>query len=150
VAVFLIGVLFGCFWLGRIVGSFGGGRLSDNLGRRPIMIMAMVGLVFGFALVAFASGIELLFGGIVVLGVSIGAAFPVAVALISDNVRQSVRGFAMGIFETTCAAGFMLAATLGGVLSDLYSPRAPYLLAGGIAMASAIIFSLKRVKSDST
>jgi MFS family permease len=149
VAVFLIGVLFGCFWLGRIIGSFGGGRLSDNLGRGPIMIMAMAGSAFGFALVAFASGIELLFGGIIVLGLSIGATFPVAVALISDNIRQSVRGFAMGMFETTCAAGFMLAATLGGVLSDLYSPRAPYLLAGAIGVASAIIFSLKRVRSDS-
>ena len=146
VAVFLIGVLFGCFWLGRIVGSFGGGRLSDKLGRGPIVIIAMGGSALGFVLVAVASGIELLFGGIIILGLSIGATFPVAVALISDNIRQSVRGFAMGIFETTCAAGFMLAATLGGVLSDLYSPRAPYLLAGTIGLASAIIFALKRVK----
>jgi len=146
VSVFLIGLLFGCFWLGRIVGSFAGGCLSDRLGRDPIVILAMSASAFGFILVAFSTGIELLFGGIIVLGLSIGTTFPVAVALISDNVRQSVRGFAMGIFETTCAAGYMLAATFGGLLSDLYSPRAPYLLAGTVALASVIIFARKRVK----
>jgi MFS family permease len=146
VAVFLIGLLFGSFWLGRIVGSFGGGRLSDKLGRGPVAILAMSCSAFGFTLVAFSTGVELLFGGVIVLGLSVGATFPVAVALISDNVRQSVRGFAMGIFETTCAAGYMLAATFGGLLSDLYSPRAPYLLAGTVGLASAIIFVIKRVK----
>lgn len=146
VAVFLIGVLFGCFWLGRIVGSFGGGRLSDKLGRSPIVIMAMGGSALGFVLVAFSTGIELLFGGIIVLGFSIGAIFPATVALISDNVRQSVRGYAMGIFEAACAAGFMSAATVGGFLSDLYSPRAPYLLAATVSLVSAIIFAIKRVK----
>ena len=146
VSVFLIGLLFGCFWLGRIVGSFAGGCLSDRLGRDPIVILAMSASAFGFILVAFSTGIELLFGGIIVLGLSIGTTFPVAVALISDNVRQSVRGFAMGIFETTCATGYMLAATFGGLLSDLYSPRAPYLLAGTVGLASVIIFARKRVK----
>jgi MFS family permease len=145
VAVVLIGALFGCFWVGRIVGSFGGGRLSDKFGRGRIVIVAMGVSALGFLLLAFSTNIELLFSGIVFLGISIGATFPVAVALISDNVRQSVRGYAMGIFETACAAGYMLAATFGGFLSDLYSPRAPYMLAATVSVVSAIIFAIKRV-----
>jgi MFS family permease len=146
VAVLLIGLLFGCFWLGRILGSVSGGHLSDKLGRGPIVTIAMIGSTVGFMMLAFSKGIDLLFAGITVLGLSIGAIFPVAVALISDNVDPSERGFSMGMFETTCAAGFMLAATFGGILSDLYSPRTPYLLAGMVALACAIVFGLKRVK----
>ncbi len=146
VVVFLIGILFSCFWVGRILGSFGGGRLSDKLGRGPIAVAAMIASSLGFGLVGFSTNIELLFVGIVILGLSIGAVFPAAVALISDNVGQSVRGFAMGIFETTCAAGFMVAATLGGLLSDLYSPRVPYLIAATVSLASAIVLLAKRVR----
>jgi DHA1 family solute carrier family 18 vesicular amine transporter 1/2 len=146
VAVFLIGALFGCFWFGRLLGAFVGGLGSDKIGRGLVVIVAMGISTVGFILLAFSTGIELLFAGIIALGLSIGAIFPTVVALISDNVRQSVRGFAMGIFESTCAAGYMLAAALGGLLSDLISPRAPYLLAATISLASVIIFSIRRVK----
>jgi MFS family permease len=97
-------------------------------------------------LVALSTGIELLFGGIIVLGLSIGAIFPAVVALISDEVSQSVRGHAMGTFEATCAVGFLSAATVGGLLSDLYSPRAPYFLAATVCLASMIIFAARRPK----
>ena len=146
VTVFLIGVLFGCFWLGRIAGSFGGGRLSDKLGRGPVVMISMSGSAVGFVLVALSTSIGLLFGGIIVLGLSIGAIFPTVVALISDEVSQSVRGHAMGTFEATCAVGFLSAATVGGLLSDLYSPRAPYFLAAAVSLASIIIFVARRPK----
>jgi MFS family permease len=146
VAVFLIGVLFGFFWLGRIVGSVGGGRVSDKYGRGPVVIVAMLGSVAGFMLAAFSTGIDMLLGAVVILGFSIGTSFPVSVAIISDNVPVSKRGYAMGIYETSCAAGFMLAATFGGLLSDLYSPRIPYLLAASVSLAAAIIIALRRVK----
>ena len=146
VTVFLIGALFGCFWLGRIVGSFVGGRFSDKYGRKSVVVVAMASSALGFMLVALSTGIELLFGGIIILGFSIGAIFPAVVALISDNIHQSVRGYAMGTFEAACAAGFMLAATVGGLVSDLYSPRAPYVLAAVVSLASLIPFVMKRTK----
>jgi MFS family permease len=146
VAVFLIGLLFGVFWVGRIIGSFAGGHLSDRFGRGPVAILAMVGSSFGLLLIAFSTGAQTLFFSAIILGFSIGAIFPVTVAIISENVPQSVRGVAMGIYETSCALGFLSAAAIGGLLSDLYSPRAPYLVAATISLASAIIFGLKRPK----
>lgn len=141
VAVLWIGVLFAFFGLGRVVGSFGGGHLSDRYGRASIAILAMIGSALGFALIVAAGGIELLLIAAIVLGFSIGAAFPVGVALISDNVAQSVRGYAMGIFETSCAAGYMTASTAGGLLAD-FSPRAPYLLATMTSLATVVILTL--------
>lgn len=146
VSVLLVGVLFGFFWVGRIAGSFGGGPLSDRLGRGRIAIVAMLGAAVGFVLVGASTEVGLLYVGVVILGVSIGAAFPVTVAIISDNIHRSIRGYAMGTFETSCAAGFLLASVAGGFLSDLYSPRTPYLLAATVSVLPATIFILKRVR----
>jgi len=143
VALVLIGVLFGIFWLGRIIGSFEVGRLCDRYGRKPFATAGMTGSALGFALVAASTRMELLLVAVAVLGVSLGALFPTSIALISDSVHQSKRGYAMGIFETACAAGFMLASTFGGYLADLYSPRTPYVLATITSVASAVILSWK-------
>jgi predicted MFS family arabinose efflux permease len=72
------------------------------------------------------------------VGLTIAATFSVTVAMISDDVH-----FSMGMFKTIYAAGFMLAATFGGILSYLYSPRTPYLLAGTAALVCAIAFALR-------
>jgi MFS family permease len=78
-----------------------------------------------------------LWEAVLLLGLSIGAVFPATIALISDNVSQSLRGYAMGIFEASCGVGYMAAATFGGVIADLYSPRSPYLLAAIVSLSSA-------------
>jgi len=142
ISVLWIGGLFGIFWVGRIAGFLLGGRSSDKYGRKPLAVTAAVTSALAFILVATSTQIEPLWEAVLILGMSIGAAFPVSIALISDNVRQSSRGFAMGIFETSCDAGFMAAGTIGGVLADFYSPRAPYLLAAIISLSSAVILTL--------
>jgi MFS family permease len=149
VAIVMIGFLFGFFWVGRIVGSFFGGRFSDRYGRSPAVIVAMVGSFIGLVLTALSYGAFTLFVGVGILGLSIGAVFPANVAIISDTVPRSMRGFAMGIFETSCAISFMLAATFGGLLSDLYSPRVPYLLAAAVSFGAVVIFAMKRSKLTS-
>ena len=142
IAFFWIGTLFALFWVGRIVGFLAGGRLSDKYGRKPIAIVAMTGAAVAFIIVTVSTRVEPLWEAILILGMGIGAAFPVAIALISDNVSQPRRGYAMGIYEMSCAAGFMVASTLGGVLADFYSPRAPYLLAAIVSLSSAAILTL--------
>jgi MFS family permease len=144
--VFLIGTLFGFFWMGRIIGSFGGGRLSDKHGRGLIAIGAMLWSTAGFIAIALANGIWGLLVGVIMAGLSIGATFPVSVALISDHINEPVRGFAMGIFETACGAGVMVGAAIGGLLADMYSPRSPYLMAATANLACAVLFAIRRAK----
>jgi MFS family permease len=142
ITYFYIGALFALFWIGRITGFLVGGRLSDRYGRRPVAIVAMISSALMFVLVTVSTQINPMWEAVLVLGMGIGAAFPVSIALISDNVTQSLRGYAMGIFEACCSAGFMAASAVGGLLADLYSPRAPYLLAAGISISSAIILTV--------
>jgi MFS family permease len=74
----------------------------------------------------------------VIMGISMGTVFPVAVALISDNVHTRQTGVAMGIFETSCGVGMMTAATVSGIIADQFNPRYPYVLCALTSTASVI------------
>ena len=143
IPVFWIGVVFGVFWLGRIVGSYGGGELSDIYGRKKLALLSMAGCGIGFTLVTISTGSLMLYVAALTIGLSIGAAFPVGVTLVSDAVGSRFRGYAMGVFESCCAVGFMVAATLGGALAAAYSARMPYLLASACSFfaAAALVVS---------
>jgi len=140
--VFWIGVLFTLFWIGRIVSSMSAGRLSDRVGRRSILIPALIGCAIASLLAAISLGIELLSISMVIMGISIGAVFPVAVALISDDVHTRQRGVAMGLFETSCGIGMMTAATVGGIVADQFNPRYPYVLCALISIVSVIVLGV--------
>lgn len=144
--VFLIGILSAFFWIGRIIGSYGGGHLSDKHGRGMVAAGALLMATTGFITIAVSNGTWELLAGVILTGIAIGAAFPISVALISDHVSESARGFAMGIFETACGAGVMLGAAIGGLLADKYSPNAPYVLAATVNLACAALFVVRRVR----
>ena len=138
IEVFWIGALFTLFWIGRIVSSMSAGRISDRVGRRSILIPALIGCAIASLLVAISVGIELLSISMVIMGISIGAIFPVAVAFISDNVHTRQRGVAMGFFETSCGIGMMTAAAVGGIIADQFNPRYPYILCALISIVSVV------------
>lgn len=135
------------FWMGRIVDSYFGGRLSDKHERGIVAIGAMLGSTRGFIVIAVSNGIWQLVTGAIVTGLSIEATFPVGVALISDHISENTRGMAMGIFETGCGIGVMAGAAIGGVLADMYSPRSPYVMAALVNLACAVLFIVKQAPS---
>ncbi len=128
VTLFIIGALFAVFWLARMIGSLSAGYLSDKYGREIVASAAMISSTAGFIAIATSKDVWLLLLGVTISGFSTGAMAPVAVALLSDSVRQSVRGFAMGIYEAVSGAGVIIGASIGGLLADTYSPRAPYFM----------------------
>lgn len=147
IPVFWIGVLLAIFWGGRIAGSYGGGELSDLYGRKRLAILSMVGCGIGFTFTSMATGLLMLSIAALIVGLSMGAAFPVGVALVSDAVGSRFRGYAMGVFESSCAAGFMVAATLGGLLAAAYSARMPYLLASACSLFAAAALAASPIDS---
>ena len=140
----IVGGLFTLFWAGRIIGSYMGGWFSDRCGRGVTATGAMLGSTGAFVMIAVSSGVWSLVVGAVIAGLSIGATFPVGVALISDHINQNMRGLAMGIFETGCGVGVMMGAAIGGLLADMYSARTPYIMAAVANLACAVLFVMKR------
>ena len=129
-----VGVLLGVYWVGRLLASVGAGRLSDRLGRRAILVPAMLAMVASAALVALPAGAGVLFAGALGLGLAAGACAPTCVGLIADHVRPAHRGMAMGFFEGTCGVAFIAAGFVGGQAADAFGPSVPYVLTAALAL----------------
>jgi DHA1 family multidrug resistance protein-like MFS transporter len=128
-----VGLLLGVYWSGRVVASFTTGRLSDRWGRRAILVPALLSCAIGAALVAMPLGAVVLFLGTLILGLSQGACAPACIALIADHTAIADRGFAMGLFESSCGISFIVAGVLGGHAAYTLGPGVPYLLVAGLA-----------------
>jgi len=144
VTLLTVGGLFALFWAARIIGSYVGGWFSDKHGRGITAFGCMLGSTAGFAVIAVSNGLWLLAVGAFIAGLSIGATFPIGIALISDHINENSRGLAMGIFETGCGFGVMMGAAIGGLLADMYSSRSPYVMVVVVNLACAVLFVMKR------
>jgi len=142
IPVYWIGIAFSIFWVGRIIGAAFSGTASDRLGRRRVVMSALIAGSVGFVLIGIAPGFLLLATGAFLAGLSIGGVFPVNVAIIADDVAPARRGTAMGLYETVCAIAFMAASVLGGTSANLLTPRMPYMLSAVVFVSCAAALAI--------
>jgi len=134
-----VGLLLGGYWVMRVVGSLGAGRLSDRSGRATVLIPAMIAGAGSALLVAVPAGPLALAAGTIGLGLTSGACGPTCIGLIADHVAPANRGIAMGLFESSCGTSFILCGFVGGYAADAWDPAAPYLLAAGLSAAWTVV-----------
>lgn len=132
-----VGLLVGTYWIARVIGSLGAGRVADAMGRRFVLLSAMLAMVGGAALIAAPLGAATLFLGTVALGVAAGASAPTCIGLIADHVSAADRGTAMGLFEASCGASILASGLVGGSAAEGFGGEAPYLIVGALALAWA-------------
>jgi DHA1 family tetracycline resistance protein-like MFS transporter len=130
------GLLFFAYALMQFVFAPIIGGLSDAYGRRPLLLLAVLGLGLDHALTAFAPTIGWLFVGRLLAGMC-GASFATASAYIADVTEPEERGKAFGLMGAAWGVGFVLGPALGGLLGG-YGPRIPFFVAAGLAVANAI------------
>ncbi len=99
------------------------GRLSDRVGRRPVMLVSLAGAAAGYALLGFAGTLPLLFLSRVIAG-SAGGNISTAQAVIADTTTPETRAKGMGIIGAAFGLGFILGPFFGGVLYGI-SPAFP-------------------------
>ena len=150
IEVLSIGVLMMMLWVGRITGFLNAGRISDKMGRKLVLTPSLAGLAIGSFLLTVSKAWWTLVLAVIVMGLSLGALFPVSIALISDYVPSSQRGVAMGMFETAAAFGMMIGPAVGGVLAERFDPSYPYLfcMIASIACTLVVGVFLKKRKQE--
>jgi len=142
IEVFSIGILMMMLWVARITSFLNAGRLSDKMGRKLVLTPSLAGLAIGSFLLAVSETWLTLVLAVIVIGLSLGALFPVSIALISDYVPSSQRGVAMGMFETASAVGQTIGPAVGGVLAERFSPSYPYLFCAIASMICTLVASI--------
>jgi MFS family permease len=132
-----VGLLLGGYWIARVIGSLGAGRVADALGRRLVLVPAMLVTVAGAGLLVAPFGAATLFLGAVALGLAAGASAPTCVGLIADHVSAEQRGTAMGLFEAACGASILASGLVGGVAAEALGGEVPYVIVGGLGLVWA-------------
>lgn len=113
------------------------GRLSDRFGRKPILILALLGTAAGSLLTGLASSVALLFAGRAIDGLS-GASVAVAQAAVADLAEPAERPRLLGLIGAAFGLGFVAGPALGA-LAALGGPRVPFLVAAALAACNAVV-----------
>ncbi|MCT9137584.1 MFS transporter [Streptomyces violarus] len=87
-----IGTLLGLQTLMFATGALFGGRLGDRFGRRAIFTLSLILYAVGALLLMVASGPGMLYAGVVVIGLAIGADLPVSLALANEEAPPGKKG----------------------------------------------------------
>src|ERR1019366_4387041 len=106
------------------------GGLSDRFGRRPVILLSLLGAAASYLLSGLAPALWWLFAGRVISGIT-GASFSAAGAYIADVTPPEKRAQSFGLIGAVFGLGFILGPALGGVLGDV-GLRLPYFVAAGL------------------
>ena len=110
------------------------GALSDRFGRRPVLLISLLGFGIDYLFLGFAGSISLLFIGRLIAGVT-GASFTVAGAYIADISPPEKRAQNFGIIGAAFGLGFIAGPALGAAIAH-FGERVPFFVAAGLSLAN--------------
>jgi len=132
-----IGILLSTFSIAQLLLAPVWGRVSDRIGRKPVILISLFGTAAGSFLTGAAGSLPLLFLGRLVDGAS-GASVSVAQAAVADVAEPSERPRLLGLLGAAFGLGFVAGPALGA-LAALGGPHVPFYLAGCLALVNAVV-----------
>jgi DHA1 family tetracycline resistance protein-like MFS transporter len=112
------------------------GNLSDQYGRRPVLLLSLLGFGVDYLFLSFAPTIGWLFVGRLIAGIT-GASFTTAAAYIADISTDENRAQNFGMIGAAFGLGFIIGPVIGGLLGE-YGARVPFLVAAGLSLLNAL------------
>lgn len=113
------------------------GRLSDRYGRKPLLVISLIGSSLSLALFASATGVIQLFLARMLDGVT-GGNISVAQAVIADTHEPKERAKAFGMLGAAFGFGFLVGPAVGGLLGQ-YGLAIPFWFAAGLSLVGVIM-----------
>lgn len=112
------------------------GEISDSYGRRPILLLALLGLSFDYLIHAWAPTIMWLFIGRFLAGIT-GASFTVASAYIADISTKEEKAKNFGLIGAAFGLGFIIGPGIGGFFGEI-DIRLPFYIAAGLTFSNFV------------
>ena len=131
------GGVIGVFSLMQFVATALLGKLSDRIGRRPVLLTTMLVNAVGYTLFAFAGSYWVLFLSRVVSGFA-GGNISAAQAYMADITTPAERSRGMGVVGAAFGIGFSLGPAIGGFAAHFGGAKAPGLVAVALSLANFV------------
>ncbi|MDI1347918.1 MFS transporter [Aquabacterium sp.] len=112
------------------------GGLSDKHGRRPVLLLGLLGMAVNFFVTALATEFWMLLA-VRVMGGAVCANIAVANAYVADITEPKDRAKNYGLLGAMFGVGFILGPVMGGILGD-HNVHWPFLLAGTLTLLNCV------------
>ena len=136
-----LGVVFAVYAAAQFVFAPIWGRLSDRIGRKPVLLLTISGTGLALLGLGFANSLLAVIAARTLAG-AFAANVSVASAYIADVTPESERTRWMGMLGASFGIGFVLGPAIGGLLLPWGTP-VPLLFAAGLAALNAIVAALR-------
>ncbi|HZI62983.1 MAG TPA: MFS transporter [Pyrinomonadaceae bacterium] len=137
----MVGLLFASYSIMQLIFSPILGGLSDKYGRRPVLLISIIGTGIGFLIIGFAQTLPMLFAGRILDGIT-GGNISTAQAYVADVTTKENRAMGMGMIGAAFGVGFIFGPAIGGILSH-WGIQVPFLFAAGLCFANALLLYFK-------
>jgi DHA1 family tetracycline resistance protein-like MFS transporter len=139
-SAFMIGVLGAAYPVMQFIGAPILGRLSDRLGRKPVLLFSQVGTLIGFIILGLAGNLWMLFISRILDGLS-GANIATAQAAIADSTNEKTRTQGLGLIGAAFGMGFVIGPVIAAVSLALSGNNyhVPAWVAAGASLASILL-----------
>jgi MFS family permease len=134
------GLLFALFSICQFISTPIIGRLSDKYGRRPMLLLSIIGTAVSFFMMAFAPNAFVVFLARALDGLTAGN-IPVAFAVISDSTKPEDRAKAFGMIGSAFNFGFVFGPAVAALTVGL-GQGVPFIIAGAITLIAALLTAL--------
>ncbi len=112
------------------------GALSDRYGRRPVLLISLLGSAIGYFIFGWAGTLALMFVGRIIDGITAGN-FSANFGMLADSTAPEERGKYFGQIGAAIGGGFILGPALGGLISHI-SLEAPVFVAAGLCLLNLL------------
>jgi DHA1 family tetracycline resistance protein-like MFS transporter len=140
-----IGLVLACFSAMQFIFAPIWGRLSDRVGRRPIMLISTAGATISYVIFAFGSGLHDPVSALITLGIArafagaFGGNITVAQACIADITPPENRSKKMGLIGMAFGLGFIFGPAIGGVSLKYLGITGPGWVAAAFCAANFLL-----------
>ncbi len=114
------------------------GRLSDRVGRRPVLILSQIGTASALFLSGAAPAMLFLYIARVIDGIT-GGNITVAQAYLTDITDDSNRARGLGIINAAFSSGFIFGPAFGALMAARFGPRVPFYIAGCVSILTVTL-----------
>jgi DHA1 family multidrug resistance protein-like MFS transporter len=133
-----LGLLVASYAVMRLICGPIWGSLSDRVGRKPVLLIGILGYAITMLWFGLATELWMLFAARILSGILSSATAPTSMAYIGDSTPEKERGGGMGLLGAAGGVGTILGPALGGLLGGK-ALSLPFFIAAGLSLLSLLL-----------